>query len=524
VIPPGRSYEDEACALFASFGWTAAARVEVQGARARHAIDVLVTFTLRGVPQKWVIECKDWKTRIPKEKVLALQKVVEDVGANVGILLSEIGFQPGAKAAASYTNIALISLAELRGFQTTLLIGGAALDVTTVIADEILERGRNRGLLGPLPVDRVAAAIAPPLRENRAGTLFDSRYRIIRLIGAGGTAHVYLAEDEELSRRVALKILYHRYASDEEFVERFRREAQAAAGLAHPNIVSVFDRGEADDTYYIVMEFVEGRSLKELILNRGPAPFPVVVDYARQILAALRVAHRQGLVHRDIKPHNVLIDDEGRAKVTDFGIARGAESQLTLENAIIGSVHYLSPEQGRGASVDTRSDIYSLGIVLYELITGTVPFDGASTIQIVLKHVTAAPEPLSIRRPGTPHDLELITLRALTKEPDDRYQTASEMDADLGRFSRGVSVDAKTREAAGTALPLPQALPPQGVAFDQMVATGRELVPTPPPAPPPVYYDYEEPPERRRPLWQGVAAAGGVITLAILVWLVATHL
>src|ERR671932_1202412 len=174
-------------------------------------------------------------------------------------------------------------------------------------------------------------------------TLFDGRYRIQRKLGAGGMADVYLAEDQELGRRVAIKILNDRHAHDEQFVERFRREAKSAAGLSHPNVVSVYDRGEAEGTYYIAMEYLEGRSLKELIVSRGPAPIPVAIDYARQILAALRFAHRHGIVHSDIKPHNVLVDAEGRLKVTDFGIARAGTSQMTEAGSIIGTAQYLSP-------------------------------------------------------------------------------------------------------------------------------------------------------------------------------------
>src|SRR5512146_2681962 len=193
--------------------------------------------------------------------------------------------------------------------------------------------------------------------------VFDGRYKVVRKLGTGGMANVYLAEDQELGRSVAIKMLDDRHAQDEQFVERFRREAKNAAGLSHPNIVSIYDRGEAEGTYYIAMEYLDGRSLKELIVSRGPAPIPVAVDYARQILAALRFAHRNGIVHRDIKPHNVLVDGEGRVKVTDFGIARaGAASQMTEAGSIVGTAQYLSPEQAKGTAVDQRSDIYSLGI------------------------------------------------------------------------------------------------------------------------------------------------------------------
>src|ERR687885_199237 len=225
--------------------------------------------------------------------------------------------------------------------------------------------------------------------DTLIGTLFDGRYRIVRKLGAGGMADVYLAEDQELGRRVAIKILNERHANDEQFVERFRREAKNAAGLSHPNIVSIFDRGEAERTYYIAMEYLDGRSLKELITTRGPAPINVAIDYARQILAALRVAHKQGLVHRDIKPHNVLLAGEGRVKVTDFGIARsGGASQMTEVGSIVGTAQYLSPEQARSGPIDIRSDLYSVGVVLYEMLSGTVPFTGETPLEIAMKHLS----------------------------------------------------------------------------------------------------------------------------------------
>ena len=188
-------------------------------------------------------------------------------------------------------------------------------------------------------------------------TLFDGRYRIVRKLGSGGMANVYLAEDQELGRRVAIKILNERHANDDQFVERFRREAQNAAGLSHPNIVSIYDRGEAEGTYYIAMEHLDGRNLKELIAARGPAPIHVSVDVVRQVLSALKHAHRNDVVHRDIKPHNIIVDGDRRAKVTDFGIARAGASQMTEAGSIVGTAQYLSPEQARGSAVDRRSDL-----------------------------------------------------------------------------------------------------------------------------------------------------------------------
>ena len=284
--------------------------------------------------------------------------------------------------------------------------------------------------------------------DELRGTIFAKRYRLERKLGGGGMADVWLAEDQELGRKVAIKILHERYANDTQFVERFRREATHAAGLSHPNVVSIFDRGEAEGTYFIVMEYVEGRTLKELIVTRGPCPVPVAVSYVRQVLAALRYAHRNGIVHRDIKPHNVLVDHEGRVKVADFGIARAGSSQMTEAGSIIGTAQYLSPEQARGAPVDESSDLYSTGIVLYELLTGEVPFTGETPVEIAMKHLRHVPPAPSSIRPEIPHDLDLIVLRALAKEPADRYRTAKELDRDLELLTRGEPVSTETEEAA----------------------------------------------------------------------------
>src|ERR671932_1289662 len=311
------------------------------------------------------------------------------------------------------------------------------------------------------------------------GTLFDGRYKVERRLGSGGMANVYLAEDQELGRRVAIKILNDRHAHDASFVERFRREAKNAAALSHPNIVSIYDRGEAEGTYYIAMEYLDGRSLKELILARGPAPISVAIDYARQVLAALRVAHRQGLVHRDIKPHNVLVDGEGRLKVTDFGIARAGPSQMTEEGSIIGTAQYLSPEQAQGAPVTPSSDLYSVGILLYELLTGTVPFSGDTPVELAMKHLSKVPDPPSRKRPDVPRDLDLVVMRALGKDPEERYQSADEMDADLARVARGVSVSPETEEAATAIIARP------------VTAATTVVPPTVPLPAQPVYYDYE---------------------------------
>ena len=348
--------------------------------------------------------------------------------------------------------------------------------------------------------------------DTLIGTLFDGRYQVVRKLGAGGMANVYLAEDQELGRRVAIKILNDRHANDDQFVERFRREAKNAAALSHPNIVSIYDRGEAEGTYYIAMEFLDGRTLKELVVSRGPAPVTVSVEYARQILQALRFAHRHGIVHRDIKPHNVLVDAEGRVKVTDFGIARAGTSQMTEAGSIVGTAQYLSPEQARGTDVDQRSDVYSLGIVLYELLTGTVPFNGDTPVEIAMKHLSAVPEPPSTRRPDVPRDLDLIVMRALAKDPADRYQSAEEMDADLERFARGAAVSSETEESATQVMRLPPE--PYAATAATMITPGRRTAQMPPP---PVYYDLEEP-MQRRPIWPWIAALFFVIGAGIGGW------
>ena len=346
------------------------------------------------------------------------------------------------------------------------------------------------------------------------GTLFDGRYQVLRKLGAGGMANVYLAEDQELGRRVAIKILNERHANDEQFVERFRREAKNAAALSHPNIVSIYDRGEAEGTYYIAMEYLEGRSLKELIVSRGPAPINVAVEYARQILSALRFAHLKGIVHRDIKPHNVLVAGDGRVKVTDFGIARAGASQMTEAGSIVGTAQYLSPEQARGASVDQRSDVYSLGIVLYELLTGAVPFNGDTPVEIAMKHLSQPPEPPSVKRPEIPRELDLVVMRALAKDPDDRYQSAEEMEADLERVARGAGVSQATEDSATQIMRAPTA--PLAVTAATMIAPPHRVAPIPP-LPPPIYYDIEEP-IHRRPIWPWVAALLFVAAAAVGGW------
>ena len=228
-----------------------------------------------------------------------------------------------------------------------------------------------------------------------AETIVDGRYRILGRLGAGGMAEVYRAEDLQLGRNVALKVLYRRFAEDQEFVERFRREAQSAAGLQHQHVVSVYDRGEYDGTYYIAMELLEGRSLKRVVEEEAPLDPARAIDLILQVLRAARFAHRRGIIHRDFKPHNVIVDEEDRAKVTDFGIARAGASDMTQTGSIMGTAQYLSPEQAQGHAVSAASDLYSIGIMLYELLTGRVPFEGESAVTIALKQVSETPVPPS---------------------------------------------------------------------------------------------------------------------------------
>jgi eukaryotic-like serine/threonine-protein kinase len=323
----------------------------------------------------------------------------------------------------------------------------------------------------------------PP--EVGEGSTIDGRYRLLRRIGSGGMADVWLAEDPHLQRRVALKILHRRFAQDREFVERFRREAESAAGLSHPNIVAVFDRGDVEGTYYIAMQLLEGRSLKELI-DGGLAPEQTSA-LIRQVLEAAGYAHRHGVVHRDLKPQNVIVDDEGVATVTDFGIARAGASEITQAGSVMGTPHYLSPEQAQGQGVTAVSDLYSVGVMLYEALAGRVPFEADSAVAIAMKQVSTAPQRPSSINPAVSPALDAVVMRALEKDPGQRFQSAEAFIAALDAAGRDPSAD-----PGGTAAFAP--LPPP------VVVLGEKGVEDP-----------EEEDRRRRRLWIMLAIAAVLI-------------
>ena len=276
---------------------------------------------------------------------------------------------------------------------------------------------------------------------NIKGILLDNRYRIVDKIGVGGMADVYLGEDTLLGRQVAIKVLHANFANDDEFVTRFKREAQAAGKLNHPNIVNMYDVGFDQDLHYIIMEYVDGETLKEYITRHGRLSIDEAVKFTIAIAEGLEHAHTMGIVHCDIKPHNVIITRTGRVKVTDFGIARAMNATNTVmyTNSILGSAHYLSPEQASGKPVDGNTDIYSLGVVLYEMLTGRVPFEGETPIAVALKHVREKVAPPTRYNPSIPPLLEAVVMKALSKNPADRFDSISDMISDL-RLSQGFTM------------------------------------------------------------------------------------
>ena len=350
------------------------------------------------------------------------------------------------------------------------------------------------------------------MSEVAVDTMIDGRYRVLEKIGAGGMADVYCAEDTHLGRKVAVKLLHSRFAQDQSFVERFRREASAAAGLQHPNVVGVYDRGEFEDTYYIAMEYCEGESLKQVITREAPLDPARAIAIIKQMLVAARFAHRRNVIHRDLKPHNVIIDEEETVKVADFGIARAGASDITEVGTIMGTAQYLSPEQAQGRPVTEESDLYSIGVVLFELLTGRAPFEGDSPVAVALQHVNRPPPSPRQLQPSVPPELEAVVLKALAKDPADRYGNADEflkaleaVGARLGQGqvdSESTAVFAPVGVVAAPRRPEPPAPPPPAPPPAVLAADGAQ-------PPPPTGEQPEAQPRRRRNPWvvAGVLAA-----------------
>ena len=285
------------------------------------------------------------------------------------------------------------------------------------------------------------------------GETLSDRYELQELVGTGGMSSVYKAHDRLLARTVALKVLHQQYTGDEDYVERFRREARAVAALSHPNIVTVIDRGEHGDRQFIVFEFVDGENLKQLVQRSGPLPVETALELGVQVARGLGFAHEQGLVHRDVKPQNVLLNGNGEAKVTDFGIARSLDVKhgMTQTGTVLGTSDYIAPEQAQGQSVDAHTDVYSLGVVLYELLTNEVPFPGENFVAVAMRHINEPPPPIRDKRPDVSPRLEAAIQCAMAKDPAERY-------ASMREFCR--ELEACLAEAEGTQV-LP---PPDGVA------------------------------------------------------------
>jgi eukaryotic-like serine/threonine-protein kinase len=300
--------------------------------------------------------------------------------------------------------------------------------------------------------------------------IFGRRYRVTEKIGSGGMADVYKAVDETLGRTVAVKILHQRYSDDPDFVQRFRHEASAAANLSHPAIVNIYDYGVENSIYYIVMELVRGTDLKHIVQQRGPLDAIEVAEYGAQVCSALSAAHGYGIIHRDIKPQNIVLMPEGTVKVMDFGIARAVDSDATQTGSVLGTAQYVSPEQAQGRKLGPESDLYSLGVVLYELSTGRLPFDGDTPVAVALKHVNDEPVPPRQINANIPPALEAVILKSMQKDPRARYHSAEEMRSDLQRFISGRAVSAQPRVEDTTVMPAVSAATPRPEAH----ATARK--------------------------------------------------
>ena len=330
------------------------------------------------------------------------------------------------------------------------------------------------------------------MAEVAENTVVDGRYRITGRIGTGGMADVYCAHDSHLDRDIALKVLHRRFAQDQKFVERFRREASSAAGLQHPNVVGVFDRGEYDGTYYIAMEYLRGRTLKELIAQEAPLDQLRALDITVQVLRAAGFGHRRGVIHRDFKPQNVIVDDEDRVKVTDFGIARAGASEITETGSIMGTAQYLSPEQAQGTAAGEASDLYSIGVMLYEMLTGLLPFDGDSAVAVALRHLTEPPPPVHMQRPDVYPALEAVVNQALAKDPRQRFQDADGFIAALEHVRpqlQAMELGEDTADWTAIAAPIPAYAP-----YDTMIGA-------------PLPYGPVDDHRRRRRTWPWVVLA-----------------
>jgi serine/threonine-protein kinase len=348
-------------------------------------------------------------------------------------------------------------------------------------------------------------------------TVLNQRYELQRRVGRGGMADVFLARDQLLDRPVALKVLFPEFAQDPAFVERFRREAQAAANLNHPNIVSVYDWGEAAGTYYIVMEYIDGRSLAEVLRSEGRVRPDRAIDATIAIALARASAHTSGVIHRDIKPANILITRDGQVKVADFGIARALntahEQDLTQAGSVMGTASYFSPEQAQGHALDARSDLYSLGIVLYEMLTGKPPFTGENPVAIAYKQVHEMPVAPSTIVPTTPPGLEGITLQLLAKNPADRYANCGDLITDLRRVRAGkpplgaTAAQGTTSENAVTATGVAAAAVATGAATNAVDAAAYQPTRAEPAVrrtqtvPATEYEEVDEAPRRRIGMW-----------------------
>ncbi len=393
--------------------------------------------------------------------------------------------------------------------------------------------------IGPIPNDRTPAACTRrplgslggrsgpggpqkqvPVTTSDRHAIINDRYELTRRIGRGGMADVFLGRDRLLDRQVAIKVLFPEFATDPNFVERFRREAQAAANLSHPNIVNVYDWGRHSGTYYICMEYVEGRTLAEILRTNGHVTAKQAAEIASEVAAALGFAHEAGLVHRDVKPANILIGSNGQVKVADFGIARAmnapTESNLTQAGAVMGTATYFSPEQAQGAQPDPRSDLYSLGVVMYEMVSGRPPFTGENPVSIAYKQVHDNPQPLNQLVVDIPRSYEAIVAKLLAKDPKIRYPSAAALRDDLRRFRNGDQVLALAAAAnAARAVRRPGAVPPTVDArrlLAPTVAQGTTADRLPTGASPEARY-YEPPPSRTG--WYALAAFFALIALGI---------